>query len=343
GQAQSTSLEQRPPRYVMLALQSARFTRNMCDLVSHSSSGTSWPPESPTTNSAPTTSPPASIPNAKPAASSPNSKPSGTPSPSPQPPDPAHHRRPRHHITGQGPLPPAQLRTILVSGGLGFIGSHTTRAMLDLGESCVLVQRRAAAVPDAFASEAGRRVFVEQADITDRPAFLEIGKRHKITGIVHLAGSVPWPPGAYEPIDGARKAIDSLLNVIQAASDWEVARVGTASTIGVYGGVAGNPPYREDMPLPMTTGHVIPAFKKIGELLTDYRACCRTFAAAELVIGRAGPVAGCGTLGAARVTWAAGSVRVAWATHSRRRETWRSPIVSLRKLNPPSDSGARRR
>ena len=60
---------------------------------------------------------------------------------------------------------------ILITGGLGFIGSHTTRAMLDLGESCVLVQRRAAAVPEAFASESGRRVFVEQADITDRAAF----------------------------------------------------------------------------------------------------------------------------------------------------------------------------
>lgn len=161
---------------------------------------------------------------------------------------------------------------ILITGGLGFIGSHTTRAMLDLGESCVLVQRRAVAVPDAFASEAGRRVFVEQADITDRPAFLEVGKRHKITGIVHLAGSVPWPPGAYEPIDGARKAIGSLLNVIQAASDWGVARVGVASTIGVYGGVAEDPPYREDLPLPMTAGHVIPAFKKIGELLGDHLA-----------------------------------------------------------------------
>jgi hypothetical protein len=40
GQAQSTSPEQRRQHYVMLALQSARFTRNMCDLVSHSSSGT---------------------------------------------------------------------------------------------------------------------------------------------------------------------------------------------------------------------------------------------------------------------------------------------------------------
>jgi UDP-glucose 4-epimerase len=101
---------------------------------------------------------------------------------------------------------------------------------------------------------------------------MKIGRSYKITGIVHLAGSVPSPPGAYEPADGARKAIDSLLNVFQAASDLGVARVGAASTIGVYGGAAGSPPYREDVPLPMTAGPVIPTFKKIGELLAGYMA-----------------------------------------------------------------------
>jgi UDP-glucose 4-epimerase len=38
----------------------------------------------------------------------------------------------------------------------------------------------------------------------------------------------------------------------------------------VYGGVTADPPYREDMPLPMTSGHVIQVFKKIGELLAGY-------------------------------------------------------------------------
>jgi UDP-glucose 4-epimerase len=159
---------------------------------------------------------------------------------------------------------------ILITGGLGFIGSHTTQALLDLGEQCVLVQRRDPSVPGSLAGEAGRRVFVEQADVGDLTALLEVGSRHKITGIVHLAGSMPWPPGAYEPVDGARRGLGSLLNVLQAACDWGVARVGVASTIGVYGGAAGDPPYREDLPLPMTSGHVIPAFKKIGELLADY-------------------------------------------------------------------------
>lgn len=158
---------------------------------------------------------------------------------------------------------------ILVTGGLGFIGSHTVRSLLDLGEGCVLVQRRAAGVPPGLADA---QVAVEQADITDLPALLDVGTRHKITGIVHLAGSMPWPPSSDQPVEAARKAIGSLFNVIEAAQAWDVQRVGVASTIGVYGGITAGGPLREDMPLPMTSRHVIPAFKKIGELLDDHLA-----------------------------------------------------------------------
>ncbi|MEO3870839.1 NAD(P)-dependent oxidoreductase [Nonomuraea sp. B12E4] len=158
---------------------------------------------------------------------------------------------------------------ILITGGLGFIGTHTTRALLDLGESCVLVQRRSAATP---AHLPAGRVFAEQADLADLKALLDIGRRHEITGIVHLAGSMPWPPGAHEPLDGARRALETLFNVFEAAREWQVGRVGVASTIGVYGGVTAGGPLPEDVPLPMTAGHPIPAFKKIGELITDHLA-----------------------------------------------------------------------
>lgn len=158
---------------------------------------------------------------------------------------------------------------IMVTGGLGFIGTHTVRALLDQGESCVLAQRRASGPPGVLAGEAGGRVLLEQVDITDLAALLKVGTRHEITGIVHLAGSVPWPPGADLPIDAARTAIGGLLNVFQAALDWGVPRVGVASTIGVYDG-PGEGALSEDTPLPLTAHHVIPAFKKIGELLTDH-------------------------------------------------------------------------
>ncbi|MDQ0378700.1 NAD-dependent epimerase/dehydratase family protein [Amycolatopsis thermophila] len=158
---------------------------------------------------------------------------------------------------------------IAITGGLGFIGSHTARALLDLGESCVLVQRRDAEPPPELA---GPDVVVERADITDLGALLELGSRHKITGIVHLAGSMPWPPDPDQPVEAARRAIGSLFNLIRAAQDWGVGRIGLASTIGVYAGVPGAGPLREDLPLPMASPHVIPAFKKIGELLGGHLA-----------------------------------------------------------------------
>lgn len=161
---------------------------------------------------------------------------------------------------------------ILITGGLGFIGSHTARALLEEGESCVVVQRRDPVLPDDLAKEAGQRVFAEQADITDLAALLAIGERHKITGVVHLAGSVPWPPGTFEPLEGTRLALGSLLNVLEAALRWDVPRVGLASTIGVYAGAAGPSPLGEDLPLPVSGGHVIPLFKKVGELLGAYLA-----------------------------------------------------------------------
>jgi UDP-glucose 4-epimerase len=158
---------------------------------------------------------------------------------------------------------------ILVTGGSGFIGSHTVAALAELGEECVAVQRRPAGTP---AGLRGAPVAVEQVDVTDLRALLDVGTRHRITGIVHLAGSMPWPPGPEEPVEAARTALGGLLNIVRAAGEWGVARLGIASTIGVYGGVTADGPLREDLPLPMTSVHVIPAFKKIGELLADHLA-----------------------------------------------------------------------
>jgi UDP-glucose 4-epimerase len=80
---------------------------------------------------------------------------------------------------------------ILITGGLGFIGSHTARALLDLGESCLLTQHRASRLPDFLTDDVGTRALVEQLDCTDQAAFLQLGECHEITGIVHLAAPGP--------------------------------------------------------------------------------------------------------------------------------------------------------
>jgi nucleoside-diphosphate-sugar epimerase len=76
---------------------------------------------------------------------------------------------------------------ILVTGGLGMIGAHTARALTDLGHEVVVTTHRRTEIPSFLAG----RVTVEALDVTSRDAFLGLGERHDIRGIVHLAGSIP--------------------------------------------------------------------------------------------------------------------------------------------------------
>src|SRR6201987_4519687 len=118
---------------------------------------------------------------------------------------------------------------ILVTGGSGFIGSHTVRALHDLGA------------------------------------------RHRISGIVHLAG-YPAPRGTAGGIEATQGLLDGLLNIARVAAEWGVRRVSLASTLGVYGGIAHSGPLTEDLPVLLAAPHPIPRSKKIAELLGEQLA-----------------------------------------------------------------------
>jgi UDP-glucose 4-epimerase len=170
---------------------------------------------------------------------------------------------------------------ILVTGGLGSIGSHTARALLDLGESVVLTAHRSTQLPEYLADEPAGRVVVEPLDTTDEATFLDIGRRHEITGIVHLAAAQYNLP---DPVEYLRADSLGLLNALKAATVWGVRRFSVASTIGVYMGVD-EVPWREDAPLPVVAAHQIPVFKKTAELFAELTADSAGFDAVSLRIG----------------------------------------------------------
>src|SRR3954449_13252110 len=93
---------------------------------------------------------------------------------------------------------------ILVTGGLGMIGAHTARALVDLGHQVVVTAHRRNEVPSFLAG----RVTVESLDVTDRDAFLALAGRHDISDIVHLAGSIPGE----DPVRYFRTDTTGLLN-----------------------------------------------------------------------------------------------------------------------------------
>lgn len=84
---------------------------------------------------------------------------------------------------------------ILVTGGLGMIGAHTAKALVDLGHEVVVTSHRRVEVPSFLAG----KVTVECLDVTDRDAILALGDRHEIGDIVHLAGSIPARTGRLLP------------------------------------------------------------------------------------------------------------------------------------------------
>ena len=151
---------------------------------------------------------------------------------------------------------------ILVTGGLGMIGAHTARALSDLGHEVVVTSHHRSEVPSFLAG----RVTVERIDVTDRDAFLALGRRHDINDIVHLVGSIP----GQDPVGFFRTDIAGLLNALDAALTWGVRRFAVASSLGVY---VGRPeiPWREELALPTTElPHLIVAFKKAVEPLTTH-------------------------------------------------------------------------
>src|SRR6266540_53180 len=170
---------------------------------------------------------------------------------------------------------------ILITGGLGSIGSHTARALLDLGESVVLTAHRSTRLPEYLADEPDGRVVVEPLDTTDEAAFLDIGKRHEITGIVHLAAA---PYNLPDPVEYLRADSLGLLNALKAATVWRVRRFSVASTIGAYAGVD-EVPWREDAPLPVVAGHQIPVFKKTAESFAQLVGDSAGFDTVSLRIG----------------------------------------------------------
>ena len=151
---------------------------------------------------------------------------------------------------------------ILVTGGLGMIGAHTARALVDLGHEVVVTAYRRTEVPSFLAG----RVTVEALDVTDRHAFLALAGRHDVSDIVHLAGTIPDE----DPVRFFRTDTTGLLNALDAARSWGVRRFAVAGSLGVYIGRT-ETRWHEDLALPAARlPHLIVAFKKAVEPLTTH-------------------------------------------------------------------------
>ncbi|HXV81511.1 MAG TPA: NAD(P)-dependent oxidoreductase, partial [Candidatus Binatia bacterium] len=170
---------------------------------------------------------------------------------------------------------------ILITGGLGFIGLHTARRFLDVGEQVVLTQYRVRRQPDFIKSEIGKRAFVETLDVTAGHDVIDLVRRHKVTGIVHLA--VPGL-GALSAAEDYRVNMMGFLNILEAARLLGVRRVSLASSVAVYASLPEGP-FHEEALLPVHSGYPTETFKKALEILGLHYASRTNLEVVALRIG----------------------------------------------------------
>ena len=70
---------------------------------------------------------------------------------------------------------------ILITGGLGFLGSGLARYLLDQGEQVVLTRRRNARIPPMLANDLDKKLKVVYCDILDLPSLVSVVKKYEVT------------------------------------------------------------------------------------------------------------------------------------------------------------------
>jgi len=145
-------------------------------------------------------------------------------------------------------------QTILVTGGTGFIGSHTTVELQQAGYRVVIVDNLSnskAEVVDGIEKITGVRPAFEQADCCDLAAMDAVfAKYPDIKGIIHFAASKAVGESVQKPLLYYRNNLTSLINLLELMPRHDVKGIIFSSSCTVYGQpTAENLPVTEAAPI----------------------------------------------------------------------------------------------
>lgn len=162
---------------------------------------------------------------------------------------------------------------ILLTGGAGYIGSHTYLALIEAGFEVVIFDNYSNAKPDVPArlqDIAGGPVHVIEGDVLDRASLDAVFAAHRIDGVVHFAAKKAVGESVEKPLEYMHTNVGGLLNLLTAMDHAGVRRIVFSSSATVYGDTDVQP-IPEDHPRTYTSPY---AFTKIAgeqilEQLTD--------------------------------------------------------------------------
>lgn len=144
---------------------------------------------------------------------------------------------------------------VLVTGGAGFIGSHTCVELLNDGYEVVVVDNLCNAKPDVIERIeriCGKKPTFYKIDVCDREALRSVFAKEKIDAVIHFAGLKAVGESCRIPLRYYRNNLDSTLSLLECMAEFDCKNIVFSSSATVYGPY--NPsPYTESMPVNTAT------------------------------------------------------------------------------------------
>jgi UDP-glucose 4-epimerase len=137
--------------------------------------------------------------------------------------------------------------TVLLTGGTGYIGSHTCVELMNAGFETVLYDNLCNSSPvvvDRIAAITGRRPPLIEGDVRDRTCLDRLFERHSVDAVVHFAGLKAVGDSVDRPLEYYLSNVAGSATLFEAMQAHAVRRIACSSSATVYG-TAGTMPMTE--------------------------------------------------------------------------------------------------
>ena len=141
------------------------------------------------------------------------------------------------------------MKTILLAGGAGYIGSHTAVELLNAGYNTIIADNYSNSSPEAvkrIEEITEKKVKTYEVDIKDKGKLEKVFQENNIDAVIHFAGLKAVGESVEKPVLYYRNNIDTTLSLLECMEKFNVNNIIFSSSATVYG--EENPvPYTEDM------------------------------------------------------------------------------------------------
>ena len=161
---------------------------------------------------------------------------------------------------------------VLVTGGAGYIGSHTVVELLNADHQVIIVDdlsNAKADVVDRIETITGKRPAFFRLDCGYKDGLRGVFEDHAINAVIHFAGFKAVGESVKKPLQYYRNNLDSTLTLLEVMEEYGCKKLVFSSSATVYG--PDNPhPYKEYMPAIRSTSPYGWTKVMIERILTDY-------------------------------------------------------------------------